>query len=101
MPTHQGFAESSTSQSYIWTQLRPLGIRDYLIPDQTAAWSVVAQNRPIDGDKAVWFNNVDESTLIEAARPHFETVMQKNFVGWVKSGAYVDYLWARSKSRVM
>jgi hypothetical protein len=46
-----------------------------------------AKQTYMDGDKAVWFNNVDDSTLIEAARPHFETVMQKNFVGWVKSGA--------------
>jgi hypothetical protein len=60
-----------------------------------------AKQTYIDGDQAVWFNNVDDSTLIEAARPHFDMVMQKNFVGWEKSGAYVDYLWTGSKSRVM
>ncbi|TVY93367.1 hypothetical protein LAWI1_G000555 [Lachnellula willkommii] len=51
-----------------------------------------------EGDKNLWFNNFDDSTLIEQARPHFETVMQDNFLGWENSGAAVDYLWTGSES---
>jgi glycine/D-amino acid oxidase-like deaminating enzyme len=57
-----------------------------------------AKSTYINEDKKLWFNNFDDSTLIEQARPHFETVMQDNFLGWENSGAAVDYLWTGSKS---
>ncbi|CZR59116.1 related to oxidoreductase [Phialocephala subalpina] len=56
----------------------PLGTRDYLIP------------RP---DGTVICGGARNTTLIEPARAHFETIMQKNFIGWEDSGAHVDYLW--------
>ncbi|TVY20161.1 Gamma-glutamylputrescine oxidoreductase [Lachnellula arida] len=68
--------------------------RDYLIPRPDGG--VIcggAKSTYIKGDKNLWFNNFDDSTLIEQARPHFETVMQDNFLGWENSGAAVDYLW--------
>lgn len=70
------------------------GIRDYLIPRPDGG--VIcggARNTYIDGKRSVWFDNCDDSTLIEPARAHFKTVMQKNFIGWEDSGAHVDYLW--------
>lgn len=73
--------------------------RDYLIPRPDG--SIIcggAKSTYINENKDIWFNNFDDSTLIEQARPHFETVMQDNFLGWEGSDAAVDYLWTGSKS---
>ncbi|TVY78531.1 Gamma-glutamylputrescine oxidoreductase [Lachnellula suecica] len=67
--------------------------RDYLIPRPDGGIICGGAKSTYAGDKNLWFNNVDDSTLIEQARPHFETVMQDNFRGWENSGAAVDYLW--------
>lgn len=73
--------------------------RDYLIPRPDGGIICGgAKSTYIHEHKSLWFNNFDDSTLIEQARPHFETVMQDNFLGWKNSGAAVDYLWTGSKS---
>ncbi|KAE8446154.1 hypothetical protein EG329_012527 [Mollisiaceae sp. DMI_Dod_QoI] len=71
----------------------PPSIRDYLIPRPDAGVICGGAKNTYIEDKSLWFNNYDDSTLIEPARAHFETVMQKNFVGWENSDAAVDYLW--------
>lgn len=73
-------------------------VRDYLIPRPDGGVICGGGKESYIKDKSLWFNNVDDSTLLEQARPHFESVMQKNFIGWEKSGAAVDYLWTGSKS---
>jgi glycine/D-amino acid oxidase-like deaminating enzyme len=75
----------------------PPGIRDYLIPRPDGGVICGGAKNTYAENTAIWFNNYDDSTLIEQARPHFEAVMQKNFVGWENSGATVDYLWTGSK----
>ncbi len=50
-------------------------------------------------DQTLWFNVSDDSTVFEAAKPRFESVMKDNFIGWEKSGAAVDYMWTGSKPR--
>lgn len=71
--------------------------RDYLIPRPDGGVICGGAKSTYIKNKRLWFNNVDDSTLIEEARPHFETVMQDNFIGWEKSGAALDYLWTGSK----
>ena len=68
-------------------------IRDYLIPRPDGGVICGGAKETYIKDKKSWWNNFDDSTLIEPARKHFETVMQDNFRGWDRSGAYVDYLW--------
>ena len=73
------------------------GHRDYLIPRPDNG-VICGGGKHTYGDQTeLWFNNWDDSTVIEATRKHFATVMQENFVGWERSGAEVDYLWSGSK----
>ena len=45
-------------------------------------------------DLGSWYNNVDDTKLIEPARRYFEDdYMQRGFVGWEDSGARVDRVW--------
>jgi glycine/D-amino acid oxidase-like deaminating enzyme len=69
------------------------GIRDYLIPRPDGGVICGGAKDTYVENKKLWWNNFDDSTLIEPARKHFETVMQDNFRSWEKSGAFVDYLW--------
>lgn len=41
-----------------------------------------------------WYNNVDDSTLIEPGKDHFDTYMQRFFHGWENTGAKVDKIWS-------
>jgi hypothetical protein len=45
----------------------------------------------------LWFNNCDDSTLLNPVRTHVESVMQKNSRGWQMTGAAIAYLWTGSK----
>jgi glycine/D-amino acid oxidase-like deaminating enzyme len=69
-------------------------IRDYLVPRPDGGVICGGAKDTYIKDRKSWWNNFDDSTLIEPARKHFETVMQDNFRGWEKSGAFVDYLWS-------
>lgn len=75
----------------------PPRIRDYIIPRPDGAVMCGGGRNTYIEDKSIWFNNCDDSTLIEPAREHFENVMQKNFKGWENSGAAIDYFWTGSK----
>ncbi|KAL7768300.1 hypothetical protein ACKLNR_002601 [Fusarium oxysporum f. sp. zingiberi] len=45
-------------------------------------------------DLGSWYNNVNDTQLIEPARRYFEAdYMQRTFVGWEDSGACVDRVW--------
>ncbi|TAQ85627.1 hypothetical protein B7494_g6052 [Chlorociboria aeruginascens] len=68
-------------------------MRDYLVPRPDGGIIVGGAKDTFVKDEKAWFDNFDDSTLIEPARKHFEAVMQDNFIGWAKSGAAVDYLW--------
>ncbi len=41
-----------------------------------------------------WYNSVDDSTLIETGKDHFDTYMQRFFHGWENTGAKVDKIWS-------
>ncbi|RDL35018.1 Uncharacterized protein BP5553_06949 [Venustampulla echinocandica] len=69
------------------------GVRDYLIPRPDGGVICGGGRETFVEDKKLWFNNWDDSTLLEPARQYFDNIMQDNFRGWEKSGATVDYLW--------
>lgn len=40
-----------------------------------------------------WYNNVDDSVLIDAAKDYYDGYMQRTYYGWEDSGAIVDKIW--------
>jgi glycine/D-amino acid oxidase-like deaminating enzyme len=40
-----------------------------------------------------WYNNVDDSILIEAAKDYYTGYMQRTYRGWENTGAKVDKIW--------
>lgn len=40
-----------------------------------------------------WYNNVDDSVLIDAAKDYYDDYMQRTYRGWEKTGAKVDKIW--------
>jgi glycine/D-amino acid oxidase-like deaminating enzyme len=48
-------------------------------------------------DNNDWFNNIDDSKLIESTKDYFDGYMQRHFKGWEDSGASVKELWTGSK----
>ncbi|KAG9503217.1 hypothetical protein J7337_006060 [Fusarium musae] len=53
-----------------------------------------AHHKYDENDPGSWYNNVDDTQLIEPARRYFEEdYMQRTFLGWEESGARVDRVW--------
>ncbi|KAF4502786.1 FAD NAD(P)-binding [Fusarium agapanthi] len=53
-----------------------------------------AHHKYDENDRGSWYNNVDDTQLIEPARRYFEDdYMQRTFVGWEEPGARVDRVW--------
>lgn len=71
--------------------------RDYLIPRPDGGVICGGARYTYKDDQKLWFNQWDDSAAYEDTRPHFDSVMQKNFHGWENSGAAVDYLWSGSE----
>ncbi|RDW77707.1 FAD dependent oxidoreductase superfamily-like protein [Coleophoma cylindrospora] len=43
--------------------------------------------------KDQWYNNVDDSILIDSAKDYYNDYMQRTYRGWENSGAKVDNIW--------
>ena len=41
-----------------------------------------------------WYDNVDDSVLIDAAKDYYTNYMQRTFRGWEETGAKVDKIWS-------
>ncbi|KAL6821494.1 FAD dependent oxidoreductase [Trichoderma camerunense] len=48
-------------------------------------------------DKEQYYNNADDSTLIEPAKQYFDGYMQRYFHDYTGTGAYTDMVWTGSK----
>ncbi|KAG5661337.1 hypothetical protein KAF25_005459 [Fusarium avenaceum] len=44
--------------------------------------------------KDQWYDNVDDSVLIDSAKDYYENYMQRTYSGWEKSGAKVSNIWS-------
>lgn len=69
---------------------------DYLIPRADGSIVVGGARRDYYTKLNEWFNCYDDSDLIEPAKSYFDGYMQRHFVGWEHSAAYVDQIWTGS-----
>lgn len=70
---------------------------DYLIPRSDGSIVVGGARRDYYTKLNEWFNSYDDSNLIEPAKSYFDGYMQRHFVGWQDSDAYVDQIWSGSE----
>ncbi|KAG9243253.1 FAD dependent oxidoreductase-like protein superfamily [Calycina marina] len=66
---------------------------DYLIPRPDGSIIVGGASHMFRADKHQWYNNTDDSILIEAVKDYYDGYMQRTFQGWEDSGAKVKELW--------
>ncbi|KAE9374639.1 FAD dependent oxidoreductase [Stipitochalara longipes BDJ] len=71
----------------------PNGGFDYLIPRNDGSIIVGGARSTFFKDHENWYNTTDDSTLIRPAEKYFDDYMQRNFLGWEESEAYVDRIW--------
>lgn len=69
------------------------GMYDYLIARVDGSIIVGGAKSTMSKDKSVWYDNSDDSELIEPAQDYFDEYMQRRFLGWEDSRAYVDKVW--------
>lgn len=72
-------------------------IYDYLVPRADGSVIVGGARAAYLSDLDSWYNNVDDSKLIESVGSYFDGYMQRNFRGWENSGARTDQVWTGSK----
>lgn len=65
----------------------------YLIPRADGSIVVGGANLRYHPVLSSWYDNVDDSVLIEEVKNHYEGYMQRHFNGWEDSGAQVDKVW--------
>lgn len=68
------------SNSYI-IRIAP-GEYDYLIPRSDGSIVVGGGRRDYVKQLDQWYNNVDDSKLIDSAKNYFDGYMQRHFQGW-------------------
>ncbi|KAM6505355.1 hypothetical protein FSOLCH5_014579 [Fusarium solani] len=66
---------------------------DYLIPRADGSIVVGGARRAYLKHFEEWYNNVDDSKLIEHSKHYFDGYMQRHFRGWESSGARTDQVW--------
>ncbi|KAI7968645.1 hypothetical protein EIK77_002238 [Talaromyces pinophilus] len=65
----------------------------YLIPRADGSIVVGGANSKYQPFLEQWYNNVDDSVLIDEVKTYFDGYMQRNFRGWENTGARVDKVW--------
>lgn len=80
------------TNSYIM-RLAP-GEYDYLIPRSDGSIIVGGGRRDYFKQLDSWYDNYDDSKIIESAKHYFDGYMQRHFRGWEDSGAYTDAVWS-------
>ncbi|USW55838.1 Putative FAD dependent oxidoreductase, FAD/NAD(P)-binding domain superfamily [Septoria linicola] len=65
----------------------------YLIPRPDGSIIVGGASSKFMPYREQWYDNVDDSVLIEAAKDYYTGYMQRTFRGWENSGAEVTDIW--------
>lgn len=65
----------------------------YLIPRYDGSIIVGGASALFRPHRSQWYNNVDDSVLIDSAKSYYENYMQDTYRGWEHSGAKVDSIW--------
>ncbi|KAL1297502.1 hypothetical protein AAFC00_005021 [Neodothiora populina] len=66
---------------------------DYLIPRADGSIVVGGARTAYLENLDSWYNNADDSKVIESAKSYFDGYMQRNFRGWENSGAKTNQVW--------
>jgi hypothetical protein len=69
---------------------------DYLIPRPDGSVVVGGGKSTYMDDQGNWYDNTDDSRLIDAAARYFDDYMQRHFHGWDRTGACADQVWTGS-----
>lgn len=65
----------------------------YLIPRPDGSIVVGGAAAKFRSYKEQWYNNVDDTILIDSAKDYYNDYMQRTYRGWEDSGAKVDQIW--------
>lgn len=68
-------------------------ILSYLIPRADGSIVVGGSSAVFKPYREQWYNNIDDSNLIDASKGYYDGYMQRTFRGWEESGAKVDSIW--------
>ncbi|KAH8597736.1 FAD dependent oxidoreductase superfamily [Bisporella sp. PMI_857] len=69
------------------------GTLSYLIPRADGSIIVGGAAKLFKPFKEQWYNNIDDSILIDSAKDYYENYMQETYNGWENSGATVKSIW--------
>jgi glycine/D-amino acid oxidase-like deaminating enzyme len=67
---------------------------DYFIPRSDGSIIVGGASHVFRPAKEQWYNNTDDSILIESAKNYYDGYMQRTFRGWENTNARVDKIWS-------
>lgn len=65
----------------------------YLIPRADGSIIVGGAAAKFKPHREQWYNNVDDSILIDAAKDYYTDYMQRTYRGWENTGAKIDNIW--------
>lgn len=68
-------------------------VLSYLIPRADGSIIVGGAASKFKSSTDQWYNNVDDSVLIEAAKDYYSGYMQRSFNGWENTGASIQKIW--------
>jgi glycine/D-amino acid oxidase-like deaminating enzyme len=68
-------------------------VLSYLIPRADGSIIVGGASALFKPHREQWYNNTDDSVLIDAAKDFYDGYMQRTFRGWEDSGARVEQIW--------
>ncbi|KAK4973204.1 hypothetical protein LTR28_011804 [Elasticomyces elasticus] len=69
----------------------------YLIPRADGCIIVGGASHLFRPFEEQWYNNIDDSVLIDAVKGSYDGYMQRTYHGWEESRAYVSKMWTRGK----
>jgi len=68
-------------------------VLSYLIPRADGGIIVGGASQIFRPHKEQWYDNTDDSVLIDSAKNYYDNYMQRTFRGWENSGAEVKHIW--------
>ena len=71
---------------------------EYLVPRPDGSIILGGGKHTYVHDRRKWYDVADDSSTIEGVERYFDGYMQRHFLGWEGSGAYVDRVWSGSES---